>query len=269
MLLVLFLIVGLRPLLVQGQPTPHSNQKVIIAVFAHADDEVTVSPILARYAREGHKVYLVIATDGQNGVTPHAKIPAGDSLAKVRKGEAICAAGQLHINSPIMLGFIDGALSSLQNYQLLNKKLDSIFQLLKADVVLTWGPDGGYGHADHRAVSNVITELYQQGNRQLPKRLLYTGFPTEAFRKLPPMKTFFGQMLSRTFHTTAEIYLPYQVSYTEADLATARAAYACHKSQFQPDAMDEIFALIKLTGNKIFLREPFGTSAGIKREIFD
>ena len=41
--------------------------KSILAVFAHPDDESTIAPILARYTREGAKVYLVIVTDGRYG----------------------------------------------------------------------------------------------------------------------------------------------------------------------------------------------------------
>src|SRR5215208_7452034 len=64
----------------------------LVAIFAHPDDESIVSPALARYAREGTKVYVVVATDGRKGVSPHAKIPGGDSLATVRAGEARCSA---------------------------------------------------------------------------------------------------------------------------------------------------------------------------------
>ena len=42
----------------QGAP------RTLVAVFAHGDDEGAAAPILARYAREGAQVYLVIATDG-------------------------------------------------------------------------------------------------------------------------------------------------------------------------------------------------------------
>jgi len=41
--------------------------KTLVAVFAHGDDEGAAAPILARYAREGAQVYLVIATDGAQG----------------------------------------------------------------------------------------------------------------------------------------------------------------------------------------------------------
>jgi hypothetical protein len=63
----------------QHVANPSPKGKVILAIFAHPDDEEWVAPVLAKYAEEGVSVYLVVATDGRFGVTPHAKIPAGDS----------------------------------------------------------------------------------------------------------------------------------------------------------------------------------------------
>ena len=71
--------------------------ETLLAVFAHPDDESTVSPILARYAREGVDVTVAIATDGRLGFREHAGIPAGDELAAVRREEMECAAGNLGI----------------------------------------------------------------------------------------------------------------------------------------------------------------------------
>jgi LmbE family N-acetylglucosaminyl deacetylase len=42
----------------------------ILAVFAHPDDETTVSPLLAKYAAAGHPVRLVTITSGQKGTGP-------------------------------------------------------------------------------------------------------------------------------------------------------------------------------------------------------
>src|SRR6185295_5010706 len=56
--------------------------RTLVAVFAHGDDEGAAAPILARYAREGVQVYLVIATDGAQGGA-HTSIPRGPELARV------------------------------------------------------------------------------------------------------------------------------------------------------------------------------------------
>ena len=119
--------------------------KVLLAVFAHPDDEQTVAPVLAKYAAQGVDVYLVVATDGRLGVTNHAKIPAGDSLAHVRKGEITCACQVLGIHAPILLGLHDQL--DAQPNNAFGAALDSArkgilktIYRLKPDVILTWGP---------------------------------------------------------------------------------------------------------------------------------
>ena len=86
--------------------------KTLVAVFAHADDEGPSGPILARYAREGARVYVVIATDGAQGGS-HTSIPRGPELARVRNEEARCSTDALRIQPPILLGFPDAQLRYL------------------------------------------------------------------------------------------------------------------------------------------------------------
>lgn len=92
-------------LLCTAMAEAQERPRVVLAVFAHPDDETFVGPMLARYAREGVKVYLGIATKGEKGITEHAGIPAGDQLTAVRRAEATCACQQLGIEPPIFFEF--------------------------------------------------------------------------------------------------------------------------------------------------------------------
>src|SRR5262245_14273147 len=83
--------------------------RTIVAVWAHADDEGPVAPILARYAREGVQVHTTIATDGAQGAA-NTSVPRGPEIAKLHVEEARCSAQALGIRRPIVLGFPDGAL---------------------------------------------------------------------------------------------------------------------------------------------------------------
>src|SRR5438132_3648183 len=93
---------SLPSVITKNSYVPEKAERTILAIFAHPDDEILVSPLLAKYARQGVHVYLAIATSGEQGVMPHAHIPAGDSLRNVRSEEARCAARELHINPPIL-----------------------------------------------------------------------------------------------------------------------------------------------------------------------
>jgi LmbE family N-acetylglucosaminyl deacetylase len=91
-----------------------SGPRTLIAVLAHADDEDPAAPIIARYAREGVQVHLLIASDGGQGTGFAAArgdtVPRDEALVRVRTEEARCAAQALGVKPPILLGFPDGRL---------------------------------------------------------------------------------------------------------------------------------------------------------------
>ena len=68
-------------------------------------------PMLARYAREGVQVHLIIATDGAQGGA-HTSIPRRRRARARAREEARCAADALGIHAPILLGFPDAQLGS-------------------------------------------------------------------------------------------------------------------------------------------------------------
>ncbi len=157
------------------------EQKVILAVFAHPDDEASVSPILARYAREGVQVYLAIAADGRYGYKAHAGIPKGDSLAQVREWELKCACSTLGIENPISLGLHDQLKSGdgweqfKEQLTTLRARVTELFEQIRPDVVPTWGPDGFTGHADHRLIGTVVTEVFASRKWEKPGNLFQVG----------------------------------------------------------------------------------------------
>ncbi len=82
--------------------SPAARAGTILAVFAHPDDEISVGAVLAKYAAEGHDVYLVTATSGQAGAG-NTDIPAGPRLGAAREKEVRCSAGKLGIHEPILI----------------------------------------------------------------------------------------------------------------------------------------------------------------------
>ena len=119
----------------------------LMAIFSHPDDETVIAPLLARYAREGASVHLVIATDGRLGTNPWG-LPPGDELAAARAEEARCSCRELGVQPPILLGIHDqGVVAELEH---LAVEITRLWTELQPDVVITWGPEGLYGHPDHR-----------------------------------------------------------------------------------------------------------------------
>jgi hypothetical protein len=59
-----------------GSAATQGASRTLVAVFAHGDDESPAAPILARDAREGVQVHMIIGTDGSQGAA-HTSIPRG------------------------------------------------------------------------------------------------------------------------------------------------------------------------------------------------
>ena len=244
-------------------PRPAGAQvggRTLMAVFAHPDDERIVGPLLARYAREGNRVYLVVATDGSKGVRDYAGIPAGERLAAVRTAEARCAAEKLGIEPPILLGLEDGGIASFENLGRIREEVARLVATHRPEVIFTIGPEGGTGHPDHRLVGNVVTEVVAGIADARPPMLYYASLPAERMRDAPAATPRVTPLPER--------YLPVQIPFTPADLAAARASFACHASQYTEQEREAVNrALAHGFDGRVHLR-PWFTAAERTTELF-
>jgi LmbE family N-acetylglucosaminyl deacetylase len=215
---------------------PHSAQaqvrRPIVAIFAHPDDERVIGPLLSRLSREGRETHLVIATDGSKGVRDFAHIPAGPELAAARTKEAECAANRLGVRQLHILGLPDGGLASFEVLGKLRSRLAAIIDSLKPAAIITFGPEGGTGHPDHRLVGDVTTQIVQSDARYANVDLLYASLPTERLRTAPPAEP--------TVNGVAEALLTVRVPFEDRDLAAGREEFACHRTQYAPAEMDAV-----------------------------
>lgn len=53
----------------------------------------------------------------------------------------------------------------------LTEQVATQIEQVRPDVVITWGPDGGTGHPEHRIVSNIATQLQRFGAPGMPEML--------------------------------------------------------------------------------------------------
>jgi LmbE family N-acetylglucosaminyl deacetylase len=224
----------------------------IVAVFAHPDDERVIGPLLSRLGREGRETHLVIATDGSKGVRDFAHIPAGAKLAAARTREATCAANKLGVRQLHLLGLPDGGLASFDVLGKLRSGLEAIIDSLKPAVIITFGPEGGTGHPDHRLVGDVVTQIVQSDARYATVDLLYASLPTERLRTAPKAEP--------TVNGMAEALLTVRVPFEERDLAAGREEFACHRTQYAPAEMHAVNAYLAHAWNgTVWLRPWKGT----------
>ena len=132
----------------------------LLAVFAHPDDEsFGTGGVLARYAAEGVETSLVCATRGEAGEVADPSLIQGKSLSRVREAELRCACQILGIRNLRFLDYVDGQLARVDSHEAVGK-LVRIIREMRPQVMLTFGPDGIYGHPDHIAVSSWATAAF-------------------------------------------------------------------------------------------------------------
>ena len=234
--LCLLIAAGCAPVPEPAPAAGDPERRTVVAVFAHPDDERIVAPLLNRYAREGHDVHLVIATDGRLGVREHAGIPAGDSLAAARADEARCATDALGIAPPIMVGLEDAGMASFSALQRLRQELRRVFRELEPDAVITFGPEGGTGHPDHRLTGVITTEVVQTGGEGIPVSLYYASLPAERMETAPEASPHVTPMPERL--------LTVSVPVEPRDIEAGVRSFACHATQYTPEEMAAVNAYL-------------------------
>jgi LmbE family N-acetylglucosaminyl deacetylase len=153
----------------------------LLGVFAHPDDEVfCAGGTLAAWAEAGCETMVLSATRGEAGQIQDARAATRQTLGQVRERELLAAAVRLGVSRVTCLGYADGTLAEVEADQLAGDVADAI-RAFQPDVVVTFGPDGGYGHPDHIAISAATTracELVAREDGWAP-RLYYSIFPRQ------------------------------------------------------------------------------------------
>ncbi|WP_055535668.1 PIG-L deacetylase family protein [Streptomyces graminilatus] len=133
----------------------------VVAFHAHPDDEVLMTGgTLARAASEGHRVVIVVATDGAMGEVGQGEAP--------RIGELRASAAALGVARVVHLGYADSGNGKVlfpdppdrarfvrADPREAAERLAAILREERATVLLSYDANGGYGHRDHVRVHEV------------------------------------------------------------------------------------------------------------------
>jgi LmbE family N-acetylglucosaminyl deacetylase len=159
----------------------------IVAFHAHPDDEVLLTGgTIARLAAEGHRVIIVVACDGE--VWPGRAARPGQRLAELRASAAILGAA-----AAVHLGYADSGHGPLlfedppgrtrfarADVAEAAGKLAALLTAEHADLLLSYDPQGGYGHRDHVRVH----EVGAQAARLAGVRVVEATVPRELIMRL-------------------------------------------------------------------------------------
>jgi len=208
-----------------------------MVVMPHPDDECFASAsTIARYAAEGATVSLVTMTRGGAGLWNGRASGDLRRLTDVREDELRAAADALGVAFTEVFDYPDGALEKVEEVEETRKRfIGDIVRCLRVhrpQVVLTFGPEGVYGHPDHKVVSRIVVQACAESGDPSAYELerLATGLAPWS-----PTKLYFQ---SATTQTVDILKLPApppittRVSITGFEDAKTRA-FAAHRTQTQ------------------------------------
>jgi len=243
----------------------------LVCFHAHPDDEViSTGGTIARAAAEGHRVVLVVATNGDHGEVPDDLGP-NETLVDRRRAETEASARVLGIDHVVWLGYTDSGMTGWEQNDASNSfhladpdeagaKLADVLRAEAADVLTIYDWHGNYGHPDHIAVHRVGLAA----SRLVPEvRVLEATMNRDAFVRMVEAAREAGETMGSPdpeadeFDPTgpaddgnpmgmpeAELTLSVDVS---AHLHAKRDAMRCHASQIEDTSFflqmpDEAFA---------------------------
>lgn len=138
----------------------------LVCFHAHPDDEaIATGGSMARAADEGHRVVLVVATNGDFGEVPD-DLADGETLVDRRRAETNRSAEVLGIHRVVWLGYRDSGMTGWEQnadpesfwqapIDEAAERLAAILREEAADVLTVYDWHGNYGHPDHIQVHRV------------------------------------------------------------------------------------------------------------------
>jgi N-acetyl-1-D-myo-inositol-2-amino-2-deoxy-alpha-D-glucopyranoside deacetylase len=170
----------------------------LFLVHAHPDDESIITGGLILRAREdGHRIVLVTCTGGEEGEVHNLDAAVRSRLGEVRERELRAACAILGVDRLELLGYRDSGMAgspanehpdSFHRASLdeVTKRLVLLLWAERPDTVVTYGPDGTYGHPDHlkahEATMAALDVLRREG--WCPARALWHAVPASGVRRL-------------------------------------------------------------------------------------
>lgn len=156
----------------------------LLAIFAHPDDEsFGTAGTLTLAAAAGLPVHVVCVTNGDLG-GEGATVAERTMAPEIRRGELRDACRAMGISEPLFLGYGDSGMEGwgpppgslvLADPAEVVDRLVAIVRELRPATVVTFDPNGVYGHPDHRAISRLATEAYRRAaaDRNGPRALFH------------------------------------------------------------------------------------------------
>lgn len=226
--------------------------RTLVFVHAHPDDEALLTAgTMAKAVAHGHRVVLVMATDGAAGLSDVALAPY---LAEKRAEELALSANVLGVHRVVNLGFADSGLTGEREEAFtrtgaftVGRSIARVLDEESADIVIGYDSSGGYGHPDHVHVHRAVRTAAVLAHKQ--PRLFEATLPREPIVR--------AVRLAAAMHLTPRTFDPseFDKAWTPRELIThrvnvrpyldaKRASLEAHASQASADGSLRTLAVL-------------------------
>lgn len=153
----------------------------LVCLHAHPDDEcISTGGTMRRAADEGHRVVLIVATNGEFGEVPDDLV-GGETLAQRRRAETDASARILGIDRVVWLDYRDSGMTGWDgnddaasfhraDVETAARRVADVLSQEQADVFIHYDWHGTYGHPDHvkvHVVGSRAAELVEHPMRTM------------------------------------------------------------------------------------------------------
>jgi LmbE family N-acetylglucosaminyl deacetylase len=201
----------------------------LLGVWAHPDDEAYLSSgLMSRVRNHGGRVVVVTATRGERGTDDPGRWPPA-RLRALRERELRASLAEVGVREHHWLHHGDGELDRVPVSQGA-AELVPLLEDVAPDVIVTFGPEGMTGHADHRAISAWTAEAWCRTGRRAD--LWYATLSREFHREWGELNERVGLWTDDAEPpVTHPSERPVTVRLTDSLLARKHRALRAHASQ--------------------------------------
>lgn len=224
----------------------------LLAIYAHPDDEAFgAAGTFATFTDRGGRVTLVCATRGEVGEISDPAFAMPETLGSVREVELRGAMVHVGVTDIRFLGYRDSGMAGTAENQAPDNFINAgdadvvevlvaIMREVEPDIVLSFGPDGVYGHPDHIKAYQTATEAtarYGESNGGVGPALYYNAVPRERIQAMAQRES--GPFVNMTPEQLAQLGTPEELITTVLDVSSQyerkMAAILAHRTQISPE----------------------------------
>lgn len=237
----------------------------VVAFHAHPDDETLLTGgTLARLSAAGHRTVIVVATDGHMADL--------DGREPLRLSELEASAAALGVQRVVHLGYADSGHGAVlyadppdrmrfarADPEEAARRLAAILREERAEILLSYDRNGGYGHRDHVRVHEVGKRAAELAG---VSRVLDATLPREGYTRLVHLSRRLRVPVNYDPSVLDSLYSPRSAITHRVDVgahaAQRKTALAAHRSIIEGSSR---FATIA----KVLLRMPTPLLARVMR----